>query len=241
MKTELVVNREELSEFLSGISLGGSNAIESGGLNIKPDKISTAIVSPNKTIIVLGNITGEFVELGDIGVDSFSLLKNSLQLITEKEIVLSISENKLSLKNKKSKINLILRKMDYIKNSVPEGKTEGLLESSSGNEFNLREKDIQELNRYYNLVKPRVLDIVVNKNTMNIIGDNNSNTFELNIELDTEVNKAKTRVVSEFLMSVLGTITKDAKISLNDSPSPIQINNKKGNVNIVYFIAPIGE
>jgi len=56
--------------------VAGSNAIESGGLNIKTQiKISTAIVSPNKTIIVLGNITGEFVELGDIGVDSFSLLK----------------------------------------------------------------------------------------------------------------------------------------------------------------------
>jgi hypothetical protein len=238
-KVQLTVNKEEFCQFLNSIMLRGANIIDSGMLEIREKFIKTTIISPNKTIGIVGILNGDFCDVGEIGVDNFTLLKNSLQLVPDKEVALNISDNKLSIKTDKSKINLVLRSMDYIKNFIPDDKYDSLKDNSNDNPFSFSLENVQELNKYYSLVKPKVFDIVLDKKQIKIIGDNNDNTFELNLDLTSEIKPAKTRVVSEFLLDVLSSVTENVGMGISNSPNPIYIHHHTKNSDIEYFIAPI--
>jgi len=237
----LTINKKEFDDFLVGVSLRGQNLINEGIMDITKDNILCSVISPNKTIGVIGNLKGKFLTLGKLGVDNFTLLKDSLSLVDGDIVSFDVLENKLSLSTKKSKINLVLRKLEYIKNSIPEDKLKDIENKSNGNEFTLKVEDIQNISKYCNLVKPKVLDILLKGKTLQIIGDNNDNQFSLDVDVAEEVKEAKTKIVTEFLLDIFSVIKNDITISLNPSPNPIKITTKTDNLLISYFVAPIGD
>lgn len=237
---ELVFNKNNIKRFLDLISLSGENQITEALLHFNKDCVSTLVKSPTNSIGLSANLKGNFGEIGEIGIDDLSLLKNILNLQDKEEITLKIKANKLSIASIKTKASLLLRDSDFIKNKPKEEDFNKYVSSASGNEFSINEEDIERITKAYNLIKSENINIISdNGKDVKFIFNKLDNSIETEIDLEKEIQPFKV-IVSSYFLNILNFL-KEASISVNNGNPVVLLNHKEENIEINYIVQILGK
>jgi|WetSurSiteA1Bulk_404760.scaffolds.fasta_scaffold02426_12 hypothetical protein len=237
--TMFSIESSELSSFISLCNLKSDIEIKELLLSILPTQISARAVSSNGICCVNGQLTGTFSDIGQIGIDDLSLLKNFSNSINE-TLKIHKKENKLVLEANKMKFASVLRSPQYITNKVEDEKFNDLLKQAKGNEFQLKSVDIKKITTAVSTINPSFLSFVGKENSLIVKLENQNNELELTFDLEANVQpfEIKTAKVFADLLSVIGMF--DITFSMK-SGCPVYINIQSKNMNFEYLFAPLNK
>lgn len=237
---ELTISKEKLKRFLDLLSLSGENQINESLIEIKKDSISSLTKSPTNNLGVSISLKGKFNEIGEIGIDDLSLLKNSLNIQDKDEIVLKIKENKIVISSGKTKASLLIRKSDYIKNKPKEEDFNKYITAASGNEMIITQEDIIKILKAYNLIKSETINMIGEEKSVKFVFNKMDNEIETEILLADKITPFKT-TITPYLLFLISLIGEEVLISTKQDSPIILVSYKKDDFEVKYVLSSYGK
>jgi len=236
---DVSIKSHNLKRFLELVSLSGEHQTKEALFNIKPDSITTYIKSPTNAIGIKGVLFGKFLDIGELGIDDLALFSNSVKMIAQDTVKLDVKENKIILQANKSKITLMLRKSDYIKNIVSEPAFNKHTKSASECEgFILSKESITQIIQTYGLIKSPAMTISGKGKTITFVFEKNENKSEIEIPIITTVQDFTIKV-DAFLIGLLATITDNTQFYIKNGVPVILVDYTNPDMTVQYIVAPM--
>ncbi len=236
------VVKNNLSKFLDLLSLKGELENKTILLHITDGSMKAPfILTESKVLAIRGSFKDEnLTKLGEICINDTRLLKSFINTFSSKEITLAKKTNKLVLSSSKEslKISVVLRNPQYIKDSLPKGKSfDDTLKLISDNTFTLTKEQIDRITKNTSVInaKDLILEGKDNKVILNLESNENQLSEEFKISEKIEPFKIK---LNSFIIDLLSIIDEDVIMSAKDN-SAIYIVVKNECYEVEYVLASL--
>lgn len=224
--------------FLKMITIKGDVENKEALLVVKKDSINTSIVSADRTLALVGEIEGEFSDVGEVGIDNLPQL---VQLVNSlgNDITLNFNNNKLVIANHKSKLSTVLRNAEYIVNKLDSQKFKSILDKTKdGISFVLPKEIIKDIVNKFRLIDSKEITISSDGKSLKVKSKNTDDETELESVYDIVIKDKFSVKVSSFLIDLFDSITTDVNVSLSkENPSAIHISAKQEKYKFDYLVA----
>ena len=224
--------KDTLLRFISLIHLTGAVELKECLIEGTKQALKVCAVTPSKTFALNAKLKGDYSDLGTMGIDDLYLLEKSISLM--EDITLTKKENKLTLKDKTVKNNLLLRSPQYIMTKLEEERYIKATKDSRGNEFTLTKDDIKKIADYYDIYKSSV-EIQGEDNEIVMKMTKEENSAELKIKVKEKVKSFQVLVAGLFV-EALKNINTDVTVSIKTG-KPVLLSTKTDDYEVEYFIA----
>lgn len=243
--SKLEVSTQDFCDFINFCHLKGE--VENKELLIKcrKDSLSAlAVHSPTqaKDVCVNARLLGDFSDMGEVGIDDLTLLKNflnSLNIENSKQISLKKNENKLVCETKKHKFSCVLRAPAYIVNNVGEEKFLVHFKKVESNSFKLSASTLSEIIGQIKALQSEFIVFTGTDKKLNIFLGRINNELEINLDLEKDVEKFQIKVFANKFVDIISCLTgQDLNFYMkNDSPVVIELKSEK--CLYQYLISPL--
>lgn len=234
MKIDKIV----LQGFLENILLKGDRCNKECKLVVELKDISVQLLSGDNTTAIRGKLKGDFEKIGELGIDSLEFLVSVVKTFKDGEIKIEKKANKIVLTQKKQKATLILRDTQYIKNTL-ENERLAKLETKEKDYFVLNSEIVKEIVSFLNSYKSKTIKINGEEKEINILIENNENTFEKIYDIDNTIPKFAITLGSPFI-DVISSVGQDLTVKVPTGRA-FQCSIKDENKEVEYFIAMVRE
>jgi len=193
------IDKKTLGEFLRLNELAGAYGNHQLAIMVKSDAIS-AEINLRKVLLVRSSITGKFEDWGEICMEHFSSLKNTLLVKSATAIArLSKVENNLICDSDNQKFQFRLCSPQVITNRFDEYTKfqEKVDQIKKGSKFVLKPEDIKMIKKYSNVMGLKRLPLFLSgeKETITVRFDGTKSSSFLNFS---SINKIETQFSIEF-------------------------------------------
>jgi hypothetical protein len=199
------------------------------------------ILSQSKVLAIRGSLKDtNITKIGEICIGDAKLLKSFINAFSSDEIVLSQKANKLSLSATKEslKVSAVLRDPQYIKETLPKGKTfDDTLKLVSENIFELTKEQANKIVKNTSVIGAKDLILEGKDDIITLKTDSNENLLSEDFKITTKINSFKIKVNS-FLIDLLSIINDKVIISAKDN-SAIYIKIDNESFCIEYVLASL--
>lgn len=232
------IKAEILSEFLSSINLSNELEIKECIFRGDKDKLSVIAVAPSKVVIVKGELIGDFTDVGVVGIDNLTILKNLVKNLSG-EIEITKTTNKLKINNgKKIKGELILKNPQYVLNEIDSNKYNTVVTKAKGNEFTLNNDSISEFSKYFSVFgKELIIKGDKNQVVFNLV--NGDNELDISIDVPEAINKFESKFASIIMRLFEALKGKNVVMSIVPNAVSATLSFKCVEYNVEYIIAPV--
>lgn len=237
------ITKNSLKNFLELIEIKGDTYFKDAMLNISKNSIEVTAANDGSSMIVSGTIKGVFEDIGNIGIDSFLLLINSINEFSSEKIFFTKKDNKLLLKSpdNKLKISLVLKNPDYIINKFTNEQFNSILKKASGNEFTLSKETVTKIASYCKTLNTNVLYLKGSKKELTLEIDNktgNSTTASSSIiavfDLEHPLKEDFSIKLSNMFLDIFSSIGKEGEVSTRNN-APLAIKSSGEDYSITYI------
>ncbi len=239
---KLEIATQDFCDFINFCHLKG--VLENKELLMKcsTDSISArALSSPSqaKDVCVNAKLLGNFADIGELGIDDLTLLKNFLNSLNAETITLRKTENKLICETKKHKFSTVLRGPSFIVNNVEEEKFLTHFKRVEDNFFVLKSEDLEEVGRQVRALGSEFIIFTSLGNKLNIHLGRINNELEISLDLEKNVEKFTVKLFANKFADIISCIGQhDLTFYMRDNcPSVIEFKNEKSSYQ--YLISPL--
>lgn len=231
------VSKKELVRYLELVILKGEVENKGALVKISDDKIFTRLVSSNSIVASEITLAGKFEDLGDLGFDDLVLLKNFLNSsISSDKINLVLNNNKIVIKENKTKLASTLINPKYVVNTLAEDVYNNLRDKAIGNAFVIPKAELTRIQQAFSATSSSMFKISGKDKLINFTFENLQNEISLDFEVAKEVKEFSTLLPSLFSI-ILAIPSSDVTMSVNTG-CPVFFQVKEGNFTANYLIAP---
>lgn len=231
------IDKKIFQSFLEGILLKGDRQNKECLLSVSDKSIKCQLLSGDNTTAIRGELKGDFgLALGDVGIDNLVFLVDVLKTFKDDDIKVEKVSNKLVMTQKKQKASLILRDVQYIKNTLADEKL-AILESKEKKSFVLPSETVKEISSFLSSYKSRTIQISGEKKEVSVYIESNENTFEKSYDLEETVGDFEITLGSPFI-DVIGSVSQDLTVRTPNG-KVFECSVSDENKTLEYFVAMV--
>lgn len=240
--SKLELNTKTLLKFLNLCSINSSDkevGVTELLAEITPDKIQALGKNTSTSIAYQGNMLGTFPELGQIGIDNLTILKNFINGLTADTCTMKKTENKLTTEIGNVKFSAALRNPKFITSCPDKEKYEKRRNDSLGNEFKIKSEDTKKILSYFKTIGANTFTFSGKDNSVEVHMSNQENEVTITLAVDKPVTEFKSVRVGKLLYDVLLNLVEyDLTVSIKDS-NAIYLKIADKEINFEYIVAPL--
>jgi hypothetical protein len=237
--------KESFVRFLKLVILGNEITNKQALFNIKQDQIEVIAHSPDKSLGLRATLKADTKsDLGEVGICGLPDFMKCLDTLSDLKI--DFLKNKINLISKKTKISVVLQDANYIMNKLDTEKFEKVSKSTKeAIKITITKDVVQEIIKYFDLIKPFELTLEGDKNTLQVLMENDYSSDggkkDLTSEFKIEANDSFKFKVSKFFITLLNTIDNTENYNMTielakEDARAICLTYEKENIKVEYIL-----